>query len=64
MILSGIFGNITDRLIHGHVVDFLDLYIGQHHWPAFNVADSAIVVSVGIFLWTSFRQPSADTAKP
>jgi signal peptidase II len=63
MILSGIFGNITDRLIHGHVVDFLDFYIGQHHWPAFNVADSAIVVSVGIFLWTSFRQPQADTAK-
>ncbi|MFZ4484458.1 MAG: signal peptidase II [Chthoniobacterales bacterium] len=62
MILSGIFGNITDRLIHGHVVDFLDFYIGQNHWPAFNVADSAIVVSVAIFLWTSFRRPTAEAS--
>ncbi len=55
LILSGIFGNITDRLIHGHVVDFLDFYIGQNHWPAFNVADSAIVIAVGLFLWSSFH---------
>lgn len=55
LILSGIFGNITDRLLHGHVIDFLDFYIGRHHWPAFNVADSAIVIAVGLFLWASFR---------
>lgn len=58
LILSGIFGNITDRLVHGHVVDFLDFYIGPHHWPAFNVADSAIVIAVGLFLWSSFLAPS------
>lgn len=58
LILSGIFGNITDRLVHGHVVDFLDFYIGPHHWPAFNVADSAIVIAVGLFLWSSFLGPS------
>jgi signal peptidase II len=58
LILSGIFGNITDRILHGHVVDFLDFYVGQHHWPAFNIADSAIVLAVALFLWTSFRQPA------
>jgi len=58
LILSGIFGNITDRLRFGHVVDFLDFHIGQNHWPAFNIADSAIVIAVGIFLWASFKQPS------
>lgn len=51
LILSGIFGNITDRFVHGHVIDFLDFYIGYHHWPAFNVADSAIVVAVGLFIF-------------
>jgi signal peptidase II len=61
LILSGIFGNITDRIIHGHVIDFLDFYIGRHHWPAFNIADSAIVIAVALFLWASFHtgsQPS------
>ena len=56
LILSGIFGNITDRIVHGHVIDFLDFYLGRHHWPAFNVADSAIVIAVGLFLWASFRE--------
>jgi signal peptidase II len=37
------------------VVDFLDFYVGSYHWPAFNVADSAIVIAVAIFLWTSWR---------
>jgi signal peptidase II len=56
LILSGIFGNITDRIRFGHVVDFLDFYIGQHHWPAFNIADSAIVIAVALFLWASFHE--------
>lgn len=59
LILSGIFGNITDRLLHGHVVDFLDFHLGGNHWPAFNVADSAIVIAAGLFLWASFRSPPA-----
>ncbi len=56
LILSGIFGNITDRLRFGHVVDFLDFYLDQHHWPAFNIADSAIVIAVALFLWASLRE--------
>lgn len=56
LILSGIFGNIMDRVRFGHVVDFLDFHAGGYHWPAFNIADSAIVVAVGIFLWSSWRE--------
>lgn len=59
LILSGIAGNITDRILHGHVIDFLDFYLGRHHWPAFNIADSAIVIAVGLFLWSSFRNQPA-----
>lgn len=43
-VLGGAVGNLWDRVLSGHVVDFLDLYVGTYHWPAFNVADSAIVV--------------------
>jgi signal peptidase II len=43
MILGGAIGNVIDRLAYGHVVDFLDFHVGGWHWPAFNVADSAIV---------------------
>jgi signal peptidase II len=43
LILGGAVGNLWDRLVAGHVVDFLDFYVGTYHWPAFNVADSAIV---------------------
>ncbi|HAJ25852.1 MAG TPA: signal peptidase II [Syntrophus sp. (in: bacteria)] len=48
MILSGAIGNLIDRVRFGEVIDFLDVYIGTTHWPAFNVADSAI--SVGAFI--------------
>lgn len=44
LILGGALGNLWDRLISGRVVDFLDVYLGSYHWPAFNLADSAIVV--------------------
>ncbi|MDE2366086.1 MAG: lipoprotein signal peptidase, partial [Betaproteobacteria bacterium] len=42
LILGGALGNLWDRVTLGHVVDFLDFYVGAYHWPAFNVADSAI----------------------
>ncbi len=48
LILGGAVGNLWDRLVSGHVVDFFDFYVGSYHWPAFNVADSAIVI--GAFL--------------
>ena len=51
LILGGAVGNLWDRLLSGHVVDFLDFYLGGYHWPAFNIADSAIVI--GAFLLVS-----------
>jgi len=48
LILGGALGNFVDRLFMGEVIDFIDFHIGKHHWPAFNIADSAI--SIGIFL--------------
>jgi signal peptidase II len=50
LIFGGAIGNLIDRLRFGRVVDFLDFYIGKWHWPAFNVADSAITVGITIFL--------------
>ncbi len=50
LILGGAIGNLWDRLLHGQVVDFLLFYIGQYQWPAFNVADSAIVVGAGLLI--------------
>lgn len=51
LILGGAIGNMIDRIRLGKVVDFLDFYIGNLHWPAFNVADSAISVGIVIFLF-------------
>ncbi len=50
LIFAGALGNLIDRIRFGEVVDFLDFYTGTTHWPAFNVADSAICVGVGILL--------------
>ena len=64
LIAGGILGNVVDRFRHGHVVDFLDFAFRGHHWPAFNVADSAICVGVGIYLVVTWhdehRQPSSS----
>lgn len=49
MIFGGAVGNLIDRIRFGVVTDFLDFYISEYHWPAFNVADSAITVGIGIF---------------
>ena len=51
MIAGGALGNALDRLIHGAVFDFVDLHWGPYHWPAFNLADAAITLGVGIYLW-------------
>jgi signal peptidase II len=50
LILGGALGNLWDRLVSGRVVDFLLFYIGQYQWPAFNVADSAIVIGAGLLV--------------
>jgi len=53
LILAGAAGNLYDRFVYGYVVDFLDVYVGAYHWPAFNVADSCITIGVGILLLDS-----------
>jgi signal peptidase II len=60
LLLAGIMGNLTDRLMHGHVIDFLlfDLHLPfAHPWPAFNVADSCICIAVFCFIIHSFKKP-------
>lgn len=51
LILGGAVGNLWDRVFSGHVVDFLLFYVGQYQWPAFNVADSAIVIGAGLLVF-------------
>jgi signal peptidase II len=50
LILGGAIGNLIDRVLYGQVLDFIDLSIGKYHWPAFNIADSALSVGVTIIL--------------
>lgn len=56
LILGGALGNVIDRALYGHVIDFLDFHIGQWHWPAFNVADSAIFVGAALFIFDELRR--------
>ena len=51
MIMGGAIGNLVDRFRYGMVVDFLDFYIGNYHWPSFNVADSAICIGMAILIY-------------
>jgi len=55
LILGGALGNLYDRITLGHVVDFLDFYVGTYHWPAFNIADSAIFIGAALMIYESFR---------
>ena len=50
LILGGAAGNVVDRLVRGKVIDFLDFYLGTYHWPAFNVADSGIVIGAALLM--------------
>ena len=63
LVLGGALGNLWDRLTLGYVVDFVQLHAAGYHWPAFNVADSAITVGVAILIWDSLR-PAAAAARP
>jgi signal peptidase II len=65
LIMGGAAGNLVDRLRYGHVVDFLDAYIGELHWPVFNLADSGICVGVAMLLMESFfSRPTGDETRP
>jgi len=64
LILGGAFGNLWDRVVDGHVVDFLDFHVGSYYWPAFNVADSAIVVgAILLVAEILFAKPSGEVLK-
>ncbi|NOU12651.1 MAG: signal peptidase II [Methylococcaceae bacterium] len=54
LVLGGAVGNLIDRLAYGYVIDFLDVYVDNWHWPAFNIADSAITLGVVLMLLESF----------
>lgn len=61
IIMGGILGNFTDRVLHGYVVDFIEFHIGDvFHWPTFNVADTAITVGIGLLLIDAVKNPEPD----
>ena len=57
LILGGAIGNLVDRFRFGYVVDFLDFYVREHHWPAFNVADSAICIGIALLFLDMRKKP-------
>jgi signal peptidase II len=62
LILGGAIGNLLDRFRFGYVVDFLDVYVGRHHWPAFNVADSAICIGIALLFFDMKKKPETADA--
>ena len=64
LLLSGIIGNVTDRFLQGHVIDFLDFQFGSYHWPSFYVADSCICIAALLFLISSFQSNPITPKNP
>jgi len=62
-LVGGAAGNLIDRVRLGHVVDFIDLHAGPHHWPTFNVADSLVCVAVGWIVIRQLRSPAAAPSR-
>ena len=62
LLCGGIVGNLVDRLVHGHVIDFIDLHFGTYVYPTFNVADSAICVGVFWYVLWSLKHPAPKTS--
>jgi len=60
LIIGGAIGNLYDRVAYGYVVDFLDVYYKSHHWPAFNIADSAICLGAGFIIWSMLVDPQPE----
>lgn len=60
LVFGGALGNLWDRVASGRVIDFFDFYLGSHHWPAFNVADSAIVIGALLLLSEIFLSPQEE----
>ncbi|MGK7295875.1 MAG: signal peptidase II [Candidatus Wenzhouxiangella sp. M2_3B_020] len=63
LVLGGAIGNLVDRITLGYVVDFIDLHYGGWHWPAFNIADSAIVIGVTLMLIEGLLPPRETPGK-
>ena len=59
-VLGGAIGNLVDRIFYGEVIDFLDVYWRNYHWPAFNIADSFITVGVAIALLCLYKHQESD----
>lgn len=59
LVMGGAIGNLIDRVRFGEVVDFLDVFVGRYHWPAFNVADSAITIGIALFVVGALRERAA-----
>lgn len=64
LVIGGAAGNVIYRLDRGAVVDFLSFHVGVHHWPAFNLADSAITLGVGLMLFAQFRDRPRAAPNP
>ena len=64
LVAGGALGNVADRLRHGAVTDFLDFHAAGHHWPAFNLADTAIVVGVALLVAAGGRGGPAPAPSP
>jgi len=63
LILGGALGNVLDRMMYGAVVDFIDLYYANWHWPAFNIADSAICIGAALIIWGELRKSFGKSAQ-
>jgi len=64
LVTGGALGNVIDRFTHGAVVDFLSFHAGPHYWPAFNLADSAITLGVGLIIVDQFRAKKDTKPRP
>jgi signal peptidase II len=63
LIIGGALGNLFDRMYHGFVVDFLDFYYGSYHWPAFNIADSAICIGAALLIFDGFKADKKNNSE-
>ncbi|MGI2197630.1 signal peptidase II [Shewanella baltica] len=61
LVIGGALGNLVDRLMHGFVVDFIDFFLGKSHYPAFNIADSAICIGAVLIIWDAFLSGKSET---
>jgi len=64
LVLAGAVGNVVDRILFGAVIDFLDFHAFGYHWPAFNVADSAITCGAALLIWDGLRPHPTRTLEP